>query len=222
MLKKPESQKRILLIDDDQSVSQMLSMLLETRGYKVDVAYSGEEALQKVSSSIDLILLDLVLPDKEGLEVCHQIKENKATHNIPIIVLSAKLLSEDIVEALYLGADDYLTKPFDYDELVARMEAVMRRGANFQKNNFSGEGEESIVRELRKIIDEGLVTPFYQPIYLFRPFKLLGMEALCRPKTQSLLANPEMIFKAAMRYGFYNELELLSWRKAIENASNVL
>lgn len=222
MYKGNGKKKRILLVDDDKSVSQMLTMLLETRGYDVQTAYSGVEALQKASETTDLILLDLILPDEEGFDICRKLKEQERTANVPIIILSARVLSGDIVEGLYLGADDYLTKPFEYEELVARMEAVMRRGSIFQGGTTKITKDDEIVRELRKIIEEERIIPFYQPIYLLKPFKLFGLEALCRPKTESLLANPEMLFKVAVQYGFYQDLEMLSWKKAIEYAADFI
>ncbi|MGE0267625.1 MAG: EAL domain-containing protein [Candidatus Omnitrophota bacterium] len=222
MFKGNGKKKRILLVDDDRSVSQMLTMLLETRGYDVQTAFSGMEALQKASETTDLILLDLILPDEEGFDICRKLKEKENTSNVPIIILSARVLSGDIVEGLYLGADDYLTKPFEYEELVARMEAVMRRGSIFQGGPTKSNKDDDVVRELRRIIDEERIIPFYQPIYLLKPFKLFGLEALCRPKTDSLLANPELLFKAAVQYGCYQDLEMLSWKKAIEYAADYI
>lgn len=224
MLKRADHSKSILLVDDDESSSKILAMLLETRGYHVDIARSGEEAFQKVSHSTDLILLDLILPDQEGFEVCRQLKERQATHQIPIIIVSAKLLSGDIVEGLYLGADDYLTKPFECEELIARMEAVMRRRPLFPVGYHSSTThEDSVVCEIRKIIDEGLIGAAFQPIYLLKPLKLFGFEALARPQTEmGLLANPELLFKAAMQFGFYQDLEILCWKKALEHASDYL
>ena len=197
-------------------------MLLESRGYQVTVAASGKEALAATEPHIDLILLDIVLPDQDGFDVCRKLKENIASRHIPIIMLSAKLLPGNIVEGLYLGADDYLTKPFEFEELVARVEAVLRRSAPFRNGTFVSQGEEAIIRELRTIINEGLVIPFFQPIVQLNPFHLIGFEALCRPKTQSMLANPELLFKAALQFGFYQEMEMLAWKKAIEYASQVL
>ncbi len=222
MLKKITQKKRILLVDDDASVSQMLTMLLESRGYEVTTACSSKETFEKVSNKFDLILLDLILPDEDGFNVCRKLKECEAAREIPIIILSAKILHKDIIEGLYMGADDYLTKPFEYEELVARMEAVMRRGSMFRNGNVASVSERVIVSELRRIIDEGSMTPFFQPIFLLKPFKLYGFEALCRPKTESMLANPELLFKAAVQYGCYHELETVAWQKAIEYAAGRL
>ncbi|HBR15585.1 MAG TPA: hypothetical protein DD723_08640 [Candidatus Omnitrophica bacterium] len=218
MLKKRENRKRILLVDDDGPATLTLNMLLQTRGYAVNVAHSGKEALESISTSTDLILLDLILPDQEGFEICRKLKEDQTTRHIPIIMLSGNIFSKDVIEALYLGADDYLTKPFEYEELVARMEAVMRRASLFQDNLMSC-GEEAIICEIRQIIDEELIVPFFQPIFLLNPLKVYALETLCRPKTDSLLSNPELLFKAAIQFGSYEDLEILSWKKALEQAA---
>jgi EAL domain-containing protein (putative c-di-GMP-specific phosphodiesterase class I)/ActR/RegA family two-component response regulator len=219
---KTKDKKKVLVIDDDPSVVRMLSLLLETRGYEVDVAHSGAEGLNKVSRTTDLILLDLVLPDQDGFDVCRKLKEGRESKYTPIIILSAKIQSRDIVEGLYLGAEDYLTKPFEYEELVARMETVMRRCSIFYSGKADNQGEEKIIRELKKIINEERIVPFFQPIFKLHPFELLGFEALTRPKTDSVLANPELLFKAAIQFGVYSELEILSWKKAVQYANQFL
>ncbi len=205
--------RHVLLIDDEKGLTDMLSMLLETRGYSVEVAHTASDGLQKATSQYDLILLDLVLPDGNGLSVCRQMKEQRETAHIPIIMLSAHSMSEDKVEGLYLGADDFLVKPCDHEELFARMEAVMRR----RHLSFSnGRHDESVVEQLRRVLDEGLVVPHFQPIYRFEPFSLFGIEILTRPTIEGALASPELFFKAALQYGLYTEIEIMSWSKALE------
>ena len=222
------NRKHILLVDDDHNVAQMLKLLLETRGYEVIIASSGRLAFEKVNSATDIILLDLVLPDFNGFEVCRRLKEGQETREIPIIILSAKYLFEDKIEGLYLGADDYLTKPFEHEELIARMEAVMRRGSLSRLDDdapLKGAAplkEDEIIVELRKILDEELIIPFFQPIYFLRPFKLLGLEVLTRPTVQSSLSNPDLLFRAALKYGLYHELEILAWKKALQFVSKFL
>jgi len=213
---KAANKKQILLVDDDRSTTDTLSMLFETRGYDVTVAHSGCEALQKASREIDLILLDIVLPDQEGFNVCRKLRESKETRNVSIIILTAKLLTHDIVEGLYLGADDYLVKPFEY------MEAVMRRGVLTSYGKGSSPGERNIIIELRKIVDEQLIVPYFQPIFLLDPFKLYGFESLSRPNTLSSLSAPDLLFKAAIQYGFYQDIELLAWEKALKYVSSTL
>lgn len=218
MIKPSNGHKNILLVDDDKSVVQMLSILLETRGYRVEIAENGAQALEKASLSTDLILLDLILPDQGGFELCRKLKEDKKTLEIPVIILSGKLLSEDIVQGLYIGADDYVTKPFDYEELVARMEAVMRRGSIFKDGNILKNSRYDIINELQSIIKNEQIVPFFQPIFQLKPFKLYGFEVLCRPRTKSILANPEILFKAAQEFGVYHQLEMLTWKKALNYA----
>ncbi len=222
MIQKVSSKKTILLVDDDPLATQALAMLLETRGYEVDIAHAGREVFEKITGTIDLILLDLVLPDSGGFEICRKLKEDQVTKQIPIIILSGRILSGDIVEGLYLGADDYLTKPFEHEELVARMEAVMRRGPILKNGRLASREEELIICEIRKIVDEELIVPFFQPVFLLNPLQLYGFEALGRPATNSILSNPGVLFKLALQYGFYQELEVISWKKAVASAGKFL
>jgi two-component system KDP operon response regulator KdpE len=116
---------RILLVDDELPIRRALAPLLRSRGYEVDVAATGEEALQAIGSrQPDLMVLDLGLPDIDGIEVCRRVRAALA---LPIIVLSARGAEPDKVDALELGADDYVTKPFGPDELVARIRVALRR-----------------------------------------------------------------------------------------------
>ena len=117
--------KHIFIVDDDIHIGNMLEEVLQREGYKVSRAYSGTEALLVLSSQTpDLILLDLMLPGMDGYQVC---REMRAQSPVPIIMLSAKGEVFDKVLGLELGADDYMIKPFDSKELVARVKAVLRR-----------------------------------------------------------------------------------------------
>ncbi|OLS07169.1 PhoP family transcriptional regulator [Lacticaseibacillus casei] len=117
--------KKILVVDDEKPISDIVKFNLDKEGYDVVTAYDGEEALKKVESeSPDLILLDLMLPKIDGLEVARQIRKE---HDTPIIMLTAKDSEIDKVLGLELGADDYVTKPFSNRELVARVKANLRR-----------------------------------------------------------------------------------------------
>lgn len=116
---------RILVIDDDYEILDMLKMLLELEGYAVDTAVNGFSGLEKLKKSLyQLVILDLNLPDIAGEQVCKNIRKNS---NTPIIILSAKESVTDKVLCLEYGADDYLTKPFQNIELLARVKAIMRR-----------------------------------------------------------------------------------------------
>jgi len=208
------NKKKVLVVDDEKNVAKTLLLLLETRGYEVDIAETGAQALEKAMNKPDIVLLDLVLPDIPGFDVCRKLREQKNTQHLPIIILSVRYLYEDKIEGLYLGADDYITKPFEYEELFARMEAVMRRRDVFKTGEDAERGE--VVVELRRIIDHKLILPFFQPIFYLKPFRLCGLEVLSRPPTKSILANPEMLFEAALRFGFYYDLEILGWTKAFQ------
>ena len=116
---------RILLVDDEVPIQRAVAPLLRSRGYDVDVAATGDDALKSVRTHPpDLIVLDLGLPDIEGTEVCRRIRAESA---IPIVVLSARGAEADKVTALDLGADDYVTKPFGPEELLARIRVALRR-----------------------------------------------------------------------------------------------
>lgn len=120
--------KRILVVDDEPSITKLVSFNLEKAGYDVDTAADGQAALDKVQDNQpDLIVLDLMLPKVDGLEVCKRLRQEN--NHIPVIMLTAKDEELDRVLGLELGADDYVTKPFSPRELVARVKAVLRRSA---------------------------------------------------------------------------------------------
>jgi two-component system alkaline phosphatase synthesis response regulator PhoP len=118
----------IFVVEDEEDILELIRYNLAKEGYTVLGAASGEEAIRLVSRDIpDLIVLDLMLPGLDGLDVCKEIKNNPATSRIPIVMLTAKGEESDIVLGLELGADDYITKPFSPKILLARIKAVLRR-----------------------------------------------------------------------------------------------
>ncbi len=127
------SKGHILVVEDEEEILELVTYNLRKEGYRVDSVTSGEDALAKVKSGPpDLILLDLMLPGVDGLEVCKSIKNNPETAHVAIIMLTARSEEADIVTGLELGADDYVTKPFSRRVLLARVKAVMRRGREEQ------------------------------------------------------------------------------------------
>ncbi len=125
-----EQAKSILVIDDEPDLVELVSYNLKKEGFKVAGAHDGEDGLEKIRKNpFDLVILDLMLPGLQGVEVCRMIRKNPKTESIPIIMLTAKTDTVDKVRGLETGADDYLTKPFSPGELVARVRALLRRAS---------------------------------------------------------------------------------------------
>ncbi len=115
----------ILVVDDERNIVQLARLYLDKEGFRVEAAYDGAEALEKAKAlRPDLIILDIMMPEVDGLSVC---KELRKTSNVPVIILTARGDDVDRIVGLELGADDYVTKPFNPRELVARVKAVLRR-----------------------------------------------------------------------------------------------
>jgi two-component system, OmpR family, alkaline phosphatase synthesis response regulator PhoP len=124
------SQETILMVEDERDIQELLKFHLERENFEVEIAGTGEEALRFLKSrSPSLVLLDLMLPGMDGLEVCRRLKAQSDTREIPIIMLTAKDSEADIVTGLEMGADDYVCKPFSPRVLVARIHSVLRRPA---------------------------------------------------------------------------------------------
>ena len=120
--------EKILVVDDEEDIRELLSIQLSREGYAVVCAATGDDALSKVvEDPPDLIILDLMLPGLDGLDVCRELKADSRTARIPIIMLTGKGETADIVTGLELGADDYIVKPLSRSVLLARMRAVMRK-----------------------------------------------------------------------------------------------
>jgi two-component system, OmpR family, KDP operon response regulator KdpE len=153
---------RILLVDDEVSIQRTLGPLLQTHGYDVESAVTGQAAVKMAAEhTADLIVLDLGLPDLDGTEVCRRIRE---TSKVPIVVLSARGGEADKVRALDLGADDFVTKPFGPEELLARIRVALRRVRSEQEEQ-TGQlkaGELTIDYDRRRVLrgdDEIRLTP---------------------------------------------------------------
>ena len=126
----------ILIVEDEEDIAELLEYNLMRQGYKPEAVLTGEEGLQVCREALpDLVILDLMLPKLSGLEVCKKLKDDPETAAIPIIMLTAKGEEEDIIAGFEAGADDYVTKPFRPKVLLARVKALLRRGAASQKNS---------------------------------------------------------------------------------------
>ncbi|MBF8982267.1 response regulator transcription factor [Lutibacter sp. B2] len=178
--------KKVLVIEDEVNIIELIRMNLENHGFNVISSVTGEEGIEKTLNEFpDIILLDLMLPGMDGLEICKRIRMEKAISKIPIIMLTAKSEEMDKVIALELGADDYITKPFGIRELVARIKAVLRR---------IDEKEENIVEEVNVIkvydisinMDKHMVHKNENPVDLtLKEFNLLKELAQNREKVLS-------------------------------------
>jgi two-component system, OmpR family, response regulator RegX3 len=161
---------RVLVVEDEESISDPLAYLLRQEGFEVAVAATGPDALSEFDrGGADIVLLDLMLPGLSGTEVCRALRQRSA---VPVIMLTARDSEVDKVVGLELGADDYVTKPFSSRELVARVRAVLRRG---------GEPEELLPAALeagpvRMDVDRHVVTVAGEPVQLpLKEFELLEM-----------------------------------------------
>lgn len=160
---------RILVVDDEEDLCEILQFNLETEGYQVDVAYSAEEALKKNITDYNLLLLDVMMGEMSGFKLARQLNENPKTAAIPVIFLTAKDSETDRLTGFNIGADDYISKPFSIREVIARVKAVIRRVENkkvdaapIQKLTY-----ESLVMTLdnKKVLLEGVEIPFTKKEY---------------------------------------------------------
>lgn len=147
----PMAKEHILIVDDEEDVLELVRFNLSKEGYITETAGSGEEALTKVRGKVpDLILLDLMLPGVDGLQVCKQIKSDSKTDHVPIIMITAKGEETDIVTGLELGADDYVTKPFSPKVLVARVRRILQRSVSRDLENAPLKIHELVIDPARR------------------------------------------------------------------------
>ncbi len=132
------ARKRIFIVEDEEEIQELIRYNLTKEGFVVFTSDSGEEALRKIPRERpDLVVLDLMLPGVDGLEVCRSLQNESTTRDIPIIILTAKGEEADIITGLNLGADDYITKPFSPRVLTARIRAALRRGTAPRPNDVT-------------------------------------------------------------------------------------
>jgi len=209
---------RILIVEDEKNIADIVKFNLEKEGYETESAYDGEEALAKVKSfEPDLILLDLMLPKIDGFQVCRKVREH---HNMPILMLTAKEEEVDKVLGLEMGADDYITKPFGMRELLARVKANLRRitpmeGSGSQERITSGEMTIDLGKYEVKKHDETLELTI-------REFELLRFLAL---KPEQVFTR-EQLLKEVWGYEYYGDIRTVDVtvrrlrEKVEDNASN--
>jgi two-component system phosphate regulon response regulator PhoB len=139
------SRERILVVDDEEDLLELVNYNLSREGFRVECVATGEAALAAARKNLpDLIVLDLLLPSVDGLEICRRLKADEKTKHIPIIMLTAKSEESDMVTGLELGADDYMTKPFSPRVLLARVRAILRRKAK--------QASDDVVIQIRELV----------------------------------------------------------------------
>lgn len=195
---------RILVVDDEPLIVEMIEETLISDGHEILKAYSGEEALQKVDAELpDLVLLDLMLPGMDGYEVCRHMQRDARLNHIPVIMLTAKSAISDRVAGYERGADDYITKPFDADELLLRVRAQLQHLVKEDSSSLTGlPGSKAVELEIEDrtsdpdeewsiiYIDIDRLTP-YNEVYSFSEGdELIRQAAECLRKAVELAGNP--------------------------------
>lgn len=153
---------KILIVDDEKNVAELIKYNLEIAGYETIMVHDGKSALDTVTSqSFDLVILDIMLPEIDGLSILRYIKSNDQIKNIPIIMLTAKSTGSDIVLGLEIGADDYIVKPFNINELVARVKVQLRKSSkqNVVESEVYELGNITIDNESYTITKDGEKVP---------------------------------------------------------------
>lgn len=147
---------KVLVVEDEEAISLLLKYNLKAEGFAVTVVDDGDEAFTTANElQPDIILLDWMLPNVSGIEICRQLRENNNTSSIPVIMLTARAEEEDRLRGFEKGADDYVTKPFSMKELVARMHAVLRRTNPENSGNVVACGDINLDRETMRVTRAG-------------------------------------------------------------------
>jgi len=151
--------EKILVVEDEKNIRELIKFNLENAGFEVLTANDGQEALEQLSDEIDLVVLDLMLPQIDGMEVCRRMRGSEELRQIPIIMLTAKGEEVERILGLEMGADDYMTKPFSPRELIARIKAIFRRIKEFKADTSE------LKEEIIDLGDLKLDIPRHEVIY---------------------------------------------------------
>lgn len=191
--------KKILVVDDEFHIQELIKYNLELSGFIVETADSGEMAIRKIKDELpDLIILDLMLPGIDGLEVCKRLKSDKTTKAIPIIMLTAKTEEFDKVLGLELGADDYMTKPFSVRELTARAKALFRRISPEE------DGDKNVINVGNIIIDDNKREVYVNDNLVELPMKEYEILKMLSKNKGNVVSRDE-ILEYIWGYKYYGE-----------------
>lgn len=189
--------KKILIIEDQSNIIELIRFNLEQAGYQVDYALDGEAGLEQINKNrYDLLILDLMLPKIDGLTLCTMLRKQPETHKMPIIMLTAKSTELDKIVGLEMGADDYVTKPFSVRELIARVKALLRRVDEVVEEEILQVGD--IIINSR----EYTVTNAGKPVELtFKEFMLLK----CLVENRGRVMTRDFLLDKIWGYEYYGE-----------------
>lgn len=197
--------KKALIVDDEIYITELIAVNME-EDFQVICCHDGLEAVEIATRETpDIMLLDIMLPGIDGFEVCKRIRSNEVTSKMPIIMLTVKREENDKISGLKLGADDYITKPFSINELLARIDAVLRR---ISKEGYYNEELDNIIKIGNIVIDNNkyVITKKGEPIELtLREFKLLQTLA----KNKGTLLSREVLIKEVWGYNSANDSRTL-------------
>lgn len=199
--------KKVLIVEDEQSIVKLLSYNLENDGFQVDAAMDGQEGYEMASQgSYDMIILDLMLPSKDGIDICRGLRQEKI--DTPIIMLTAKDTEIDKIIGLEIGADDYMTKPFSPREVIARMKAIFRRFEKAESSSEEKEKEEEMIR----VGDVEIYPDKYEVIVRGEAIELTPKEfdlLLYLARRQSRILSREQLLNAIWNYDFAGETRIV-------------
>lgn len=201
--------KKILIVEDELSILKLLTYNLEQEGYKVESAMEGNEGLEMaLSNEYDMVLLDLMLPNKDGMEICRELRQEKS--EVPIIMLTAKDSEIDKILGLEIGADDYITKPFSPREVIARMKAIFRR---YKKSEKKKEVETKQPQEEVVIVGDIVIYPekyevFVRDVLIELTPKEFELLIYLARRTGRILSR-EQLLNAIWNYDFAGETRIV-------------
>ncbi|MDD2595796.1 MAG: response regulator transcription factor [Bacteroidales bacterium] len=184
-----EEKSKILVVDDEESLCEILQFNLEVEGFSVDVAYSAEQALSMNIQQYNLILLDVMMDSMSGFKMAQILKQSEQTSHIPIIFCTAKDTEDDIVIGLNIGADDYISKPFSTREVIARVKSVLRRSAGKAK----GGNEHDIISFESLEVDTTLKTCYIDETEIILTKKELEILILLLNNTGKIFSRIEIL-----------------------------
>lgn len=189
---------KILIIEDEKRISKFLEIEFLREGYCVEVAFDGRSALEKVNNNFfNIILLDLMIPNIPGEDLCKKIRE---TSDVPIIVLTAKNSLISKIQLLDIGADDYVTKPFEIEELFARIRVILRNKSHFLTDGFETYGEIGLKRDSKEITVRGKTVSLSKKEYNLIEYFFLNKE---------MVLSREKIVESVWGYDFEGNLNIV-------------